>query len=311
MSKQQKRPGTVSPLERLNKISEKLNNITANDESNPNKKTGSKNGKRKRGRKDPRPKLHRKANRNLNKDKKPVEEDFTMDVIDAIKFLIENHKCSSHALQSFPNQDVLKRTAKKCMATCFKGWELADDGLVSENTDLILSKESWMILEDGTAALQGGFQFDYDWLYNVVNSSLITESISGEEIDSDMFADTLTNASAILRKLSDKEVKKYIRSAARSEDTDVMNLKEILEETGINWKFIGAEIEDERINLIINVRYSKDGTQEGVIQKKLSIEVKPSADVTETDSTTKEPDELDLSFNRKPESEESSTKEDY
>jgi hypothetical protein len=322
-------PGTTSPATVINRIDKRLKNVGKvgkNDEEDPNKKTGSKFGKRKNARKNPLLGIgpHRKKyskndeNGENKKDKKDKEEnkkltkeDSNMTMIDAILFLIENHKRGSHVLQSFPDQDMLTLTAKKCMSTCLKGWQIADEGLISENTDLILSKESWVILEDGSAALQDGFQFDYDWLYSVANSTLITESsIPNSEIDTDMFADTLTNASSILRKLSDKEVKKYILNAARDEDTDIMNLKEILEETGINWKFTGAEIEDEKINLIINVRYSKDGTQEGVIQKKLSIEVKPSADVTERDSTTKEPNELDLSFNRKPEGEKTIEGED-
>lgn len=291
---------TTSPARRIRKVTEKLEPaiVLGDKESNPDTKTGSKKGKRKRGRVNPIPKLHR-----YHSKPKYYKEGVDMDsIVNAIHYILENHgKNVRQVINGYKDKETLSKMAKKCMATCLGGWEEVDGEIVSENTDLVLSKNSWAIAEDGSAMLKGGFKFDYDWLYNLSNASILNEeidSIETSEIDKDSFSDTLSNASNLLRKLSDKEVKKYILNAAKSdEDIDLMNLKEVLEDTGVNWRFIGAEISGEKINLLIKVRYSKDGTQEGVIEKKLSVEVKPTADVTETSVNDEiNNDDIDLAF---------------
>jgi len=225
--------------------------------------------------------------------------------VNTVRYILENHgKNVKKVMANCDDKEMLSKMAKKCMATCLSGWEVSGNNLVSENTDLVLSKNSWQIAEDGTALLEGGFKFDYDWLYSLSNADLIKEDVdmNETELDVDSFSDTLSNASNLLRKLSDKEVKKYILNAAKTdEDVDLVNLKEILEDTGVNWKFIGAEIDDEKINLLIRVRYTKDGTQEGVVEKKLSIEVKPTADVTDATGEVAQGDDNEVNLTFSPE----------
>ena len=294
------RLGTTSPLRRItDAIDEKLSNLDKRSglrkESNPNKKTGSKFGKRLAARKDPKPKLHR---RSKHKRLKGVDMN---DVVSAIKYIIEHHELDiDDVIKNFTgNKEILSEAAKKCMLTCLNEWKETDNGIIAENFNMVLSKNSWKIAPDGSVQLINGFKFNYDWLYNLANSIITEDKMSELEyqyIDKDSFADTLTNAAGLLRKMTDKEIKKYILNAAKQgEKIDINHLKEILEETGVNWKFIGAEVDEDRINLLVRVKYSVDGTQEGVVDKKLKIEVKPSADVTEASDKSKS-DELDLAF---------------
>jgi hypothetical protein len=301
-SNKQKRPGTTAPSRRIeDKIDERLKNLTnrhgTRKESNPNKKTGSKFGRRAGARKDPRPKLHRRPGSRYNFEGVDMDK-----VVSAVKHIIEHHgEDIDQVLSSFDDKDLLRMAARKCMATCLSGWSKSENGIVSENTDMILSSNSWVIAEDGSAQLKNGFKLNYDWLYDLANSDTISEAVvvDDSEIDKDSFSDALSNASGLLRKMNDKEIKKYILNAAKNdEDVDVGNLKKILEETGVNWKFVGAEVENEKVNLLIKVRYSKDGTQEGVVEKKLSIEVKPSADVIDATKRERSGDEVDLAFQR-------------
>lgn len=307
MSQKQKRPGTTTPTDRIvAKVDERLNNIGKDKEQDPNRKTGSKYGKRKRARKNPKPKLNRKQGSRKDFNKETKTEEINMSIVKAAKYIIENHgKDVNEIANKYGDVDTLKLVASKCMATCLGGWKVSEQGLVSENTNMVLSKDSWVIAEDGSAKLENGFKFNYDWLYDLANvnpGSTITEDIDETEMDTDIFSDTLTNAAAILRKLSDKEIKKYVLNAAKEdEDVDIMNLRDIIEETGVNWKFIGAEVDGDKVNLFVRVKYTKDGTQEGVVEKKLSIEVKPSADVSYVEKEEITDDDVNLEF--KPESE--------
>jgi len=305
MSKQ-KRPGTTDPARRLRKkVDEKFEpqHIVGDKEADPNKKTGSKYGKENThsGVGDRRPKMGKKHRRVRRKLKKKFKEGVDMDsIVDAVRHILENHgRDVKEVMAGFEDRELLSKMAKKCLSTCLPGWEQTENGLMSENTDLVLSDSSWELAEDGSAKLIGGFQFDYDWLYDLSNASLITEDIAAETVmDKDALADTLSNAANLLQKLSDKEVKKYILNAAREdEDVDIMNLKEVLEDTGVNWEFIGAEVSGDKVNLLIRVRYTVDGTQEGVVEKKLSIEVKSGADVKEAgESGLPDDEEVDLAF---------------
>jgi hypothetical protein len=227
----------------------------------------------------------------------------------AAKFIIENHGSPvDDVAQRHGNVPLLNEIANKLLATCMSGWQV-DKGigaLVSENTDLKLSTDSWTLEEDGSASLIHGPKFDYDWLYELAtyNQKPLTEAMTlnggGQGyVDPEVFGDALSNAADLVRKLNDKEVKKYIlRAAQHDEDVDIRNLKQVLEDTGINWKFLGAEVDGDTINVFIRVKYSVDGTQSGVVEKKLSIEVKPSAEVRETKdySGSAEQQALDLSF---------------
>lgn len=304
MSAKQKHPGTTTPTDRIvAKIDERLNNIGKDKEKDPNRKTGSKYGKNKlknhkgrvrKARTDPRPKLQRRQGSRID-----FREGVVMDVINAVRYILENHgRKIDEVVSGYNNKELLSKMARKCMSTCLSGWQEAEHGLISDNTDLVLSRNSWEITEEGTARLRNGFKFDYDWLYDLSNAQLITEDIDETALDKDSFSDALSNAANLLRKLSDKEVKKYILNAAKEdEDVDLMNLKEVLEDTGVNWKFIGAEISGDKVNLLVRVRYTKDGTQEGVIEKKLSIEVKPGADVRDATSGDETSDkEVNLAF---------------
>ena len=308
MSSKQKRPGTTSPMRRVtDAIDERLANLTkrsgTSKESNPNLKTGSKFGKKARGRRNPKPVLHRKPG-----NRQSFGEGVDMsNIVDTIRYIIENHGADpKEVLAQYHNRPMLVEAAKKCMASCLSGWERTEDGIVSENTNMILSPDSWRISDDGSVELVNGFRFDYDWLYSIAASDTIKEAVEApmSSVDKDQFADALSNASNLLRKLSDKEVKKYILNAAKNdENVDLMALKEVLEDTGVNFKFIGAEIDGDKINLLIKVRYSKDGTQEGVMEKKLSIEVKPSADVVDRTESDISKNEVDLDFQEPPEPE--------
>lgn len=335
MSSRQKRPGTTSPQERLEKaIDKRLNNAARDKKRRPNTKPKSGSKADRRRTHDPKQKvrLHRRPGNKKKiedhpdkpedksdkdekkKDKKKIKEGVRMDIVGAIRYILENHgQDVDQVVSNYNDKKALATVATKCMATCLSGWKETEFGLVSEHTDMVLSKNSWVVAEDGSAELENGFKFDYDWLYELSNATkTLTEavdSIDDQVRDQDAFSDTLTNAAALLRKLSDKEVKKYILNAAKQEDdVDVMNLKEVLENTGVNWKFVGAEVDGEKINLLIKVKYSTDGTQEGVVEKKLSIEVKPSiADVTETEKISDK--ELNLSFAQPYESEPNESEE--
>jgi hypothetical protein len=298
--------GTTNPesaiKNKLRKIKSK--NAIGDKEKDPNRKTGSKYGKRKRAKMDPKPHLNRKsAAKKSSKNKKDDSGVNEMsDISNATRYLIENHGMPLHGVvASFNDPSLLSKVAQKCMTTCLSGWSSEDGFLVSENTDLQLSCDSWDIAEDGSAQLKNGFKFDYDWLYELSNSTIsedvdvINEQIEDQELDPDTFSDTLSNASSLLRKMSDKEVKKYILNAAQGGEININNLRKVLEETGVNWKFVGAEVDGDKINLSIKVKYSVDGTQDGVVEKKLSVEVKPSADVREEESDVGD-DELDLGF---------------
>jgi len=311
MSEKTKRPGTVSPEERIKKNIDKRLEAAGNKDRKPNTKPKSGSKADRRRTKDPSKRVRLNRRPGAKRTIKPEEDKDTQtegvmmsNIVDTIKYIIENHgKNVSDVANNYGDKETLSKMAQKCMATCLSGWAESDGELVSENTNLVLSMGSWEIAEDGSAQLHGGFKFDYDWLYNLANANLIKEDmdvddVDEQEIDKDIFSDTLSNASNLLRKLSDKEIKKYVLNAVKSdEDVDVMNLKEILEDTGVKWKFVGAEIENEKINLIVRVRYTKDGTQEGVVEKKLSIEVKPIADVTDTTGDIESNEnEIDLSF---------------
>jgi len=238
-TKKTKQPGTVNPEKRVVRaIEDRLGYIGKNDEVIPNKKSTSlkKDGKpvsKKRSRtpkKDP-GKIRAKHRRPGSK--KSFEEGTDMsDVIDAVKYLIENHGRNVRSiLRGFQDKKLLSRIATKCMSTCLTGWKTSGADLISDNTNMVLSGQSWKVLEDGRAGLKNGFEFDYDWLYDVANGNVITEDIDETEVDVDTFSDTLSNASNLLRKLSDKEIKKYILNAAKNEeDVDMANLKEVLEE---------------------------------------------------------------------------------
>jgi len=318
MSAKTKQPGTTSPDKRISKrkdkrLKEVRETAIGGDDRKPNKKpkSGSKADRRRTHSPEHKVRLNRRsgAKREVNVKDKHIKEGVKMDVVNTIKYIIENHgKNIKSVAGSFEDKEMLSKMAQKCMATCLSGWTESGNELVSENTNLVLSKDSWQIAEDGSAKLHGGFGFDYDWLYDLTNADLIREDIDIDEteteLDIDTFSDTLSNASNLLRKLSDKEIKKYVLNAVKSdEDVDLMNLKEVLEDSGVNWKFIGAEIIDEKINLLVRVRYTKDGTQEGVVEKKRSIEVKPIADVTDTTGDIgTDRDEIDLGFSeREPE----------
>ena len=257
--------------------------------------------------------LHRggnqKSNRLLytNKNKRRKHKKGTLDMNDierAIKFIIENHGSKiDNVISKVDDPELVSGIAKRLMQTCLSGWSLKEDKsfLVSNNTDLKLSTDSWTINESGTINLKNGFAFDFDWLYEFSNAcKTLAEGINikdEDEMDKDSFADMLGNAANVVRKLNDKEVKKYILSAAKQdENIDTINLKNVLEETGINWKFVGADVDEDAVNVFIRVKYSSDGTQDGVVEKKLSIRVKPSADVKEETTGGSGEDKIDLDF---------------
>ena len=300
MSSRQKQPGTMNPEKRISKAIDKRLENPQNKDKKPNTKPKSGSKADRRRTKDPTKvgQLHRRPG---NKKKIKTKGELMDDIIRVVQYIIENHgKNINTVMEHYKDKKMLSQVAQKCMSTCLSGWTETENGLVSENTNLVLSKKSWEIDEDGSAKVRNGFKFNYDWLYdlsnNPINEDIDAMGVVG--IDKDSFSDTLSNASNLLRKLSDKEVKKYILNAAKGdEDVDLMNLKEILEDTGVNWDFAGSEINDDRINLFIKVRYTKDGTQEGVVEKKLSIEVKPTADVTDaTDTGIERNKDIDLTF---------------
>ena len=301
MSARQKHPGTTSPAQRVVKrIAKRLDKLDAHGGKQRLPDTKPKSGSKadRLRTKDPATqiRIHRKPG-----NKKKIEENINMDLARAVQYLLENHKRDvRQTLQHCPDPQGLSEIAANLMSTCFAGWIQTDHGLISEHSELVLSN-NWALQKDGHVKLGNSFQFDYDWLYQIANYGLLTEAIDDMETlpDQDAFADALANASGLLRKLSDKEVKKYVLNAAKSdENIDITNLKEILEDTGVNWKFVGGEISGETINLFIKVKYSADGTQGGVVEKKLGIEVKPSADVIETERSQPD-DELDLSFQQR------------
>lgn len=218
-----------------------------------------------------------------------------MKMKEAIEIILANHGDSIEQMLEESNDiNAISLAARNLITTCLGGWSCQDNYMISQDNKIRLPANQWSLNEDSTITNKMGVSLNYDWLYDVVQK---TDKILCEEnqksIDKNLLADTLSNAASVVRRMSDNNVIKYVISAAKQDGTeDISKLRDVINDTGINWKITGADINGDKIYIHLKVKYSTDGTQKGVVGKNLEIEVRPSDIVREEPSE----EELNLEF---------------
>lgn len=237
---------------------------------------------------------HRKgASYVSNKAKRTKRRLSKMDeTVKIIRSIIDNHKGDVHSvIESVDDVNELSKVAKNLMKTCLGGWSRSGDMLVSSDNTLQVHSQSFDLMEDTTLRPKRGVSLNYDWLYrlasaadHIVNEEEITYGSRYQEFSIDRISDALSNASKVLKGLDDDQIKKYILEQEASEgDVNIRLLRDVLDDADKtpNWRLEKVKVEGSSVHIIIRVKYSRDGTEKGIVDKHLSIEIRPSHAVEE------------------------------
>jgi len=208
---------------------------------------------------------------------------------EAIEFIAKFHDQDiSEAINSITDKKGLADLARRMMAINLGGWKQQDDKLVFGEGALSVSAANWNLHKAGTISPKSGRQISNDWLYNLSvlaeqedNTKTATaDKPDNADTDKDvkLFGVNFARAGSILNTLDSNGVMNYLQDAVRGEHNteEAERMRRIWETTGINWRFEDAKIQQGDIILIIKVKYSTDGTQEGVKERTLSIRVQPT-----------------------------------
>jgi len=203
--------------------------------------------------------------------------------------------------------------ARSMVAISLKNWKEDGDYLISSvNESLRLCKDNWRLNEDTTISHKSGKVIDPDWLYNLAmvaegknkNYSMcwkcewvgstdgldktnsgthkcpkckadLHESRIAEENDPQSHGKNFSRAGSILNSLDNNTVMNYLEDAVSAEmnPQEASKQRAVWEETGINWRYISTDVSGDDIVIRLQVKYTTDGSQEGVKQKDLAIRV--------------------------------------
>jgi len=215
--------------------------------------------------------------------------DETAKTIRALELIVNNAgEDVNKVIQLCEDKEVLAGVARSLMMTCLQGWKLVDNAYVHDN-GLKFDANSFVLNEDTSLSPRIGISFDYDWLYDLATAAeTLTEAVRSG-IDPDKLTRVLSNTIDVLASLDDNKIKEYILEREKAAGkADIKLLQQVFKDKniGINWrleKWGPGESTDEHptVNLIIRVKYSTDGTINGLVEKILNVTIEPGQRVTE------------------------------
>lgn len=234
---------------------------------------------------------HRRgANYDSKKSKRNRRKNKMNETKTALKVILDNHNRDiSSIIESVDDPSHIAATAKNLMKTCLGGWSYNDEqtSLLSGDKSLVVSASMFYLTEDSTIKPKNhNLELNYDWLYKLataadqaINEESKTYGTRYQEFNIDQISDALSNASKVLKSLNDEQIKQYILEyEANRGEANLKILKSVLEDADKtpNWRLEDVEIDGTMVHIIIRVKYTLDGTEKGVVDRKLSIEVRPS-----------------------------------
>lgn len=213
---------------------------------------------------------------------KPIKRRPKMSLEHVLATIVKRHgQTPSTVIEEAGDPTMVSTIAKQLMKTFMRGWKQEGNAFVYKD-GVTFPASSFQLRED-TSLTPATMKLDFDWLYELASAAdVVTEDSYGssvQDLDINRLADTLWNASKLLRSLSDNEVKKYILDRAHAAGQNTKIISQSLDDVGVNWRLENIKINGMVIDVIIRVKYSEDGTNNGVVEKTLSVEVRPGNEV--------------------------------
>ncbi|MBD3407225.1 MAG: hypothetical protein GF411_13985 [Candidatus Lokiarchaeota archaeon] len=199
---------------------------------------------------------------------------------EAIKFIAKYHgQDVGQIIEQVEDRTALARLARKMMAINFRGWHKDGDQVVFGEGEVKLPSSQWAVTEDSRLKSNSETTIDNEWLYKLAilaeqdDKATIEQNNSKGSLDPKDVGSMLSKAGSILHGLDNNRVMNYLEDAIRSEKNteEAAKQRSIWESTGINWRLEGVELLNDDVAMKLKVKYSSDGTQEGVTEKILTV----------------------------------------
>lgn len=208
---------------------------------------------------------------------------------EAIEFISKHHgEDINNIIEQVQDRCALAKLARKMMAVNFRGWRQDGDYMVFGEDEVKLPSSHWSITEDSRLKSKNKIAIDNEWLYKLAILAEQEEkesvSLGSDEgpLDPKDMGSIFSKAGSILYALDDNRVMNYLEDAIRSKENteEASRQRSIWESTGINWRLEDVELLGNDVSMRLKVKYSSDGTQQGVSEKILTVRLQ---DTPETD----------------------------